>query len=316
MLSEPPGCAFVVGMPVEVVHEKPPARAEQPGECRGNGIQLRVVERHDGDDRIEGADAPNNLGRFPDQAWLNGSGRVHAERIEAKFPQTVNQAAVTTANVEDSRARGKGRRDGRVEILPPAGVSHTPENYLLPPADTSADHWNPPVPDGPRLRRENDVMGGQDLAAHWDDAYGLGDDTRSWFQQGPRVSLRMLDEAGFSPADSLVDVGGGSSPLAGALLDRGFKDVTVLDIAGTGMQHARARLGDRASQVQWVVADVLTWQPDRRYQAWHDRAVFHAGDLARELGSAWTLITQAREERLTPAGVVQPFTWAVARRQS
>ena len=55
-------------------------------------------------------------------------------------------------------------------------------------------------------------MGEQDLAAHWDDAYGLGDDTRSWFQQRPTVSLRMLDGARVSPADSLVDVGGGSSP--------------------------------------------------------------------------------------------------------
>lgn len=114
-------------------------------------------------------------------------------------------------------------------------------------------------------------MGEQDLAAHWDDAYSLGDDTRSWFQQRPTVSLRMLDEAGVSPADRLVDVGGGSSPLAGALLDRGFKDVTVLDIAATGMQHAQRRLGGRASQVQWVVGDVLTWQPDHRCQAWHDR---------------------------------------------
>ena len=147
MLSEPPGCAVVVGMPVEVVHEKPPARAEQPGECRGNGIQLGVVERHDGDDRIEGADALNILGRFPDQVWLNGSARVHAERIEAKFPQTVNQAAVTTANVEDSRARGKGRRDGRVEILPPAGVSHTPK-ITAASSGTSADRWIAPVPEG------------------------------------------------------------------------------------------------------------------------------------------------------------------------
>ena len=27
-------------------------------------------------------------------------------------------------------------------------------------------------------------------------AYSLGDDTRSWFEQRPTVSLRMLDEAG------------------------------------------------------------------------------------------------------------------------
>jgi trans-aconitate methyltransferase len=123
-----------------------------------------------------------------------------------------------------------------------------------------------------------------DSASHWDDAYALGDDTRSWFQQQPKLSLQMLDSAGVSPADSLIDVGGGSSPLADALLSRGFKDITVLDISVTGMQHARQRLGARASQVQWLVADVLTWPPDRRYQVWHDRAVFHflTSDQARK----------------------------------
>ena len=27
--------------------------------------------------------------------------------------------------------------------------------------------------------------------------------------------------------------------------------------------------------MEWVVSDVLTWAPDRRYDLWHDRAVFH-----------------------------------------
>ncbi len=90
-----------------------------------------------------------------------------------------------------------------------------------------------------------------------------GDDTRSWFQQQPTLSLQMLDAAGVSAADSLVDVGGGASPLAGALLDRGFRDVTVLDISATGMQHAQRRLGGRASQVRWLVADVLGSSPSR-----------------------------------------------------
>ena len=121
-------------------------------------------------------------------------------------------------------------------------------------------------------------------ASYWDDAYALGDGTRSWFQVQAKLSLQMLDAAGVSPLDSLIDVGGGSSPLADALLSRAFKDITVLDISVTGMQYARRRLGDRASQVRWLVADVLTWQPERRYQVWHDRAVFHflTGGEARQ----------------------------------
>ena len=59
----------------------------------------------------------------------------------------------------------------------------------------------------------------------------------------------------------MIDVGGGASPLAGALLERWFCDVTVLDISAAGMAYARQRLGARAEQVQWLVADVRTWEP-------------------------------------------------------
>ena len=110
---------------------------------------------------------------------------------------------------------------------------------------------------------------------HWDAVYAHGDATRSWFEEHPAMSLRMLGAAGVSAADAVIDVGGGASPLTRALLDRGFRDLTVLDISSSGMQHARDRLGSRADQVHWVVADVLSWHPPRRYQAWHDRAVFH-----------------------------------------
>jgi hypothetical protein len=78
-----------------------------------------------------------------------------------------------------------------------------------------------------------------EAAAHWDGAYARGDGTRSWFEKHPDMSLRMLGSAGVSAADALIDVGGGASPLAGALLDRGFRDLTVLDISAAGMQQAR-----------------------------------------------------------------------------
>jgi len=120
------------------------------------------------------------------------------------------------------------------------------------------------------------------LASHWDDAYAQGETTRSWFEEQPDMSLRMLGSAGVSAADAVIDVGGGASSLAQALLDGGFRDITVLDVSVTGMQYARRHLGPRAEQVRWVTADVLTWQPGRRYRAWHDRAVFHFLTAARQ----------------------------------
>lgn len=199
-------------------------------------------------------------------------------------------------------------------------------------------------------------------AARWDAAYAHGDDTRSWFEKHPGMSLRMLAAAGVSAADAIIDVGGGASPLTGALLDRGFRDLTILDISAAGMQYARDRLGERAELAHWIAADVLSWHPPRRYQAWHDRAVFHflttgedrqryrctldtatapgavavvgcfaldgprhcsglpvarysPAQLARQVGTSWQVISQDREEHLTPAGTTQPFTWIALRRQ-
>src|SRR3974390_3817936 len=98
------------------------------------------------------------------------------------------------------------------------------------------------------------MTGHAQAAAHWDASYAQDDDTRSWFEKRPAMALRMLDSAGVSAADALIDVGGGASPLSGALLDRGFRDLTVLDISAAGMQRARDRLGLRADQVEGLVA--------------------------------------------------------------
>jgi hypothetical protein len=64
-------------------------------------------------------------------------------------------------------------------------------------------------------------------AEHWDHVYGHGDATRSWFQLQAVWSLQMLDRVGIDPSDSVIDVGGGSSPFTAALLARGHSDLTV-----------------------------------------------------------------------------------------
>jgi trans-aconitate methyltransferase len=114
-----------------------------------------------------------------------------------------------------------------------------------------------------------------DAAHHWDLAYSEGERTRSWFESEPVGSLRTFQLAGVSPADSVIDAGGGASTLVDALLERGFDDVTVLDISATGIQAAQRRLGPSAGRVQWIVADLRDWRPSRTYQVWHDRAVLH-----------------------------------------
>jgi SAM-dependent methyltransferase len=50
----------------------------------------------------------------------------------------------------------------------------------------------------------------------------------------------------------------------------------VLDLAGTALADARARLGALAAAVQWLQADVTAAAlPPGHFALWHDRAVFH-----------------------------------------
>jgi trans-aconitate methyltransferase len=96
----------------------------------------------------------------------------------------------------------------------------------------------------------------------------------SWYEQRPTVSLELLAALGVGPAQSVIDIGGGASALVDHLLIAGHRDVTVLDIATVPLDIARSRLGD-PDTVTWITADLLSWQPVRRWDVWHDRAVLH-----------------------------------------
>jgi len=97
----------------------------------------------------------------------------------------------------------------------------------------------------------------------------------SWYQPQLTVSLKLIEACGLVPHDRIIDVGGGASTLADALLDRGFHHVAVLDFAESALDVARQRLGERARNVEWIQGDITTFSPSRQWNLWHDRAVFH-----------------------------------------
>lgn len=115
-----------------------------------------------------------------------------------------------------------------------------------------------------------------DRKRHWQKVYrDKQADEVSWFQPRPELSLSLIDSADLKPGGGLIDVGGGASTLIDHLLDRGYRDLTVLDVSGLALEMAQQRLGDSAEQVGWLEADITTFRPDRRWRLWHDRAVFH-----------------------------------------
>lgn len=111
---------------------------------------------------------------------------------------------------------------------------------------------------------------------HWEAVYTTkGEQEVSWFQASPTPSLEAIARTGARPDSALIDIGGGASRLVDHLLAQGFVDVSVLDLSGAALDAAKTRLAAQAAKVDWIVADVTTWQPPRAYDVWHDRAAFH-----------------------------------------
>jgi hypothetical protein len=140
----------------------------------------------------------------------------------------------------------------------------------------------------------------RDGVSHWDDVYAVGDASRSWFQTCPLMSLKMLDAAGVTASDSLIDVGGGASRLAGALLGRGFRDITVLDISVTGMRYAQDRLGEQAQQVQWLAGPPSVRLPVTGALV-AQRACCSSGG-----GCRFRIPERGSDSHMVPVGVGQP----------
>lgn len=110
--------------------------------------------------------------------------------------------------------------------------------------------------------------------AHWDSVYSVDNlDHLGWYEPVP--STLGLVTAYSTPADSLIDVGGGASLLTLELARLGYRDLTVLDISERALGTSRTALREHVEAVSWIRADVTHYRPDRRWQLWHDRAVFH-----------------------------------------
>lgn len=115
-----------------------------------------------------------------------------------------------------------------------------------------------------------------DSKAHWESIYrDKSHASLSWFQARPALSLAIIDELGLDADQPLIDIGGGASSLATHLNQRGYHKLSVLDIAASALDQARAIAGQHAASIHRIEGDVLDFRPTTRFALWHDRAVFH-----------------------------------------
>lgn len=111
---------------------------------------------------------------------------------------------------------------------------------------------------------------------HWETVFSTkAEDEVSWFQPYPKTSMKFVELFNLPLDANIIDIGGGDSHFVDALLDKGYKNVYVLDISANAIERAKQRLGERASRVNWIVSDVTEFEPPVQFDFYHDRAAFH-----------------------------------------
>ena len=143
---------------------------------------------------------------------------------------------------------------------------------------------------------------------HWEKVYSTKAATQvSWFQEHAAMSLQLITRHNVPLSAAIIDVGGGASTLVNDLLDAGYRQITVLDLSGAALATAQARLGERASLVQWREANVLEVElPAQGFDVWHDRAVFHFLTTEQERQAYVQQVLRA----VKPGGLVIVATFA------
>lgn len=111
---------------------------------------------------------------------------------------------------------------------------------------------------------------------HWEQVFASKSEKEvSWFQEYPKTSVSFIELFDLPLDAAVIDVGGGDSHFVDALLDKGYRNISVLDISANAIERAQKRLGDRAKLVHWIVSDVTEFHPSMQFDFWHDRAAFH-----------------------------------------
>ena len=132
------------------------------------------------------------------------------------------------------------------------------------------------------------------LKQHWDTIYQTkAENEVSWYQGYPSSSMKMIDSLHLALDASIIDIGGGDSHFAEALLDKGYTNLHVLDISENALQRAKQRLGKKASRIHWIVSDVTEFAPTAKFDCWHDRAAFHFLTSEEKISKYVSLVNKA-----------------------
>lgn len=129
---------------------------------------------------------------------------------------------------------------------------------------------------------------------------------QSWFQTLPETSLHVIDSLNLPKNSKIIDIGAGESRLVDFLLERGFENISLLDISSESLEKTKKRLGIKSAKIKFIENDITKFKTEEKYDFWHDRAAFHfltrQEDIEKYLNVA--------SSTLQPGGMILVSTFA------
>ena len=201
---------------------------------------------------------------------LKPQGKIYfADMIDISEPSccSIDQSSCCDSNQEDwaNCVAGTLRQDELMGIIEKAGFADVTcrglTHYTTAKTTQGATFSAEKIPSD--IRREK----------HWDGIFKSVDYTQVlWHQDVPQKSFELIDK--YTKKDAhIIDVGCGASHLVDYLLQNGYKNITLLDTSKTSLDIVKKRV--KSENIKFQCSDILNFKADKKFDLWHDRAVFH-----------------------------------------
>lgn len=116
----------------------------------------------------------------------------------------------------------------------------------------------------------------ENIKSHWETVFETKKETEvSWYQQKPELSISFFVKNSIPKDAKIIDIGGGDSYLIDNLLELGYINLFLLDVSENAIERIKKRLGKNSERVNFIVANILVFETDVKFDVWHDRASFH-----------------------------------------
>ncbi|MFK5957780.1 MAG: class I SAM-dependent methyltransferase [Lutibacter sp.] len=119
-----------------------------------------------------------------------------------------------------------------------------------------------------------------DFEEHWNNAYQkVPADNLGWYEEDPIPSMELILECNLPKDALLFNAGVGAATLIELLLNKGYLNIVVNDIAASALTELKNNLtAYKQAEVEFIVDD-LTKPTEllklKNVDLWHDRAVLH-----------------------------------------